>query len=546
MSRIVCNLFARLLLAVFLSVSVSAEELTRPTAWSSASEAMQKGEDLENNRKWSDAIQLYEEALKAFSSDKSLKYGLRRARIHHSLDRRYADLSFQSMLMETGSTSLLNMFEDVYRNIHREYLETVSLTRYTAHGTESLYMALRNPVFLQKNLPAADQLQPQIAKVRQTLIESYWNRPVSGLSDARNVIASVCELCREQLNLSRNAVILEYVFGGCNTLDEYSILLTPDRYRELHGTIQGEMVGLGIEMKAEAGRGMHLLNVLLGSPAEEGGLRPDDFITEINGTDCRNLSTDDAAKLLRGTAGSRVRLSWQTPEQEKRAGEFARRRVDIRSITRHAILDQQRGIGYIRMEGFQEDTVQELDTALRALEAEGMQALVLDLRGNPGGLLDTAAAVAERFIDSGVVVTTRGRNANQNQVYRVNGAYTRPYPLALIVDEDSASASEIIAGAVRDHNRGVIVGRPTYGKWSVQTIVRMPGEREMALRLTTAKFYSPDDRNYSGVGLQPDVLVPESAQNRTTFFRTRTSDEINADPDVAEAISALQRRLTSN
>jgi carboxyl-terminal processing protease len=108
-----------------------------------------------------------------------------------------------------------------------------------------------------------------------------------------------------------------------------------------------------------------------------------------------------------------------------------RRRVDIRSITRHAILDQQRGIGYIRMEGFQEDTVQELDTALRALEAEGMQALVLDLRGNPGGLLDTAAAVAERFIDSGVVVTTRGRNANQNQVYRVNGAYTRPYPLAL-------------------------------------------------------------------------------------------------------------------
>jgi carboxyl-terminal processing protease len=306
------------------------------------------------------------------------------------------------------------------------------------------------------------------------------------------------------------------------------------------------MVGLGIEMKAEAGRGMHLLNVLLGSPAEEGGLRPDDYITDINSTDCRNLSTDDAAKLLRGSAGSAVRLSWISPDNQKHSGEFTRRRVDIHSITRRTMLDRQRGIGYIRMEGFQEDTVQELDAALRSLEAEGLQALVLDLRGNPGGLLDTAAAVAERFIGSGVVVSTRGRNQNQNQVYRVTGTYTRPYPLALIVDGDSASASEIIAGAVRDHNRGVIVGRPTYGKWSVQTIVRMPGEREMALRLTTAKFYSPDDRNYSGVGLQPDVLVPDATQTRTTFFRTRTPDEINADPDVAEAISALQQRLSRN
>ncbi|MFM7865145.1 MAG: S41 family peptidase, partial [Planctomycetaceae bacterium] len=129
-----------------------------------------------------------------------------------------------------------------------------------------------------------------------------------------------------------------------NALDEYSILLTPDRYRELHGTIQGEMVGLGIEMKAEAGRGMHLLNVLLGSPAEDGGLRPDDFITDINGTDCRNLSTDDAAKLLRGSSGSAVRLSWTSPDNQKHSGQFTRRRVDIHSITRKTMLDRQRGI----------------------------------------------------------------------------------------------------------------------------------------------------------------------------------------------------------
>ncbi|MFN9823698.1 MAG: S41 family peptidase [Planctomyces sp.] len=545
MFRICSNVIVTLFLALNWLAVGHAEEL-KPAAWSSAPEALQKCEELETARKWGEAIQLYEKALESFAGDQSLKYGLRRARIHHAVERRYGDLSFQGMLNDSGRTQLLNMFEDVYRSVQREYLESVSLTRFLAHGTESLYMALKNPVFIEKNFPDPAARQSRINSVRQTLISTYWNRPVSGVAETRQVLGSVCDLCRRELNLKDSAVLLEYVFGGCNALDEYSVLLTPDRYRELHGTIQGEMVGLGIEMKAEAGRGMHLLNVLLGSPAEEGGLRPDDYITDINSTDCRNLSTDDAAKLLRGSAGSAVRLSWISPDNQKHSGEFTRRRVDIHSITRRTMLDRQRGIGYIRMEGFQEDTVQELDAALRSLEAEGLQALVLDLRGNPGGLLDTAAAVAERFIGSGVVVSTRGRNQNQNQVYRVTGTYTRPYPLALIVDGDSASASEIIAGAVRDHNRGVIVGRPTYGKWSVQTIVRMPGEREMALRLTTAKFYSPDDRNYSGVGLQPDVLVPDATQTRTTFFRTRTPDEINADPDVAEAISALQQRLSRN
>lgn len=545
MFRICCKIVASVVLLAAQGVVCPADESASKPAWSSAGEALRKAEEFETSRKWGEAIQLYEDALKTFSDDAGLQYGQRRAKVHHAVERRYSDVSFQSMLKDSGRTQLLNMFDDVYRSIQREYLETVSLTRFMAHGTESLYMALRNPVFIEKNIPDAAR-QARISEVRQTLISSYWNRPVSGVSEARQILGSLCDLCRRELNLKDSAVLLEYVFGGCNALDEYSILLTPDRYRELHGTIQGEMVGLGIEMKAEAGRGMHLLNVLLGSPAEDGGLRPDDFITDINGTDCRNLSTDDAAKLLRGSSGSAVRLSWTSPDNQKHSGQFTRRRVDIHSITRKTMLDRQRGIGYIRMEGFQEDTVQELDAALRSLEAEGMQALVLDLRGNPGGLLDTAAAVAERFINSGVVVSTRGRNQNQNQVYRVTGTYTRPYPLALIVDGNSASASEIIAGAVRDHHRGVIVGRPTYGKWSVQTIVRMPGERDMALRLTTAKFYSPDDRNYSGVGLQPDVLVPDDAETRTTFFRTRTSEEINADPDVAEAISALQQRLSRN
>lgn len=512
--------------------------------WPDAQAALRAGEVLETSRQWGDAIEIYTTALRTWSSDEPLKYALRRARIHLSIDRRYSDTSFEQMLRSRGEGELLNLWDDILRQVQREYIDQISITRFTSHGTESLYMALRNDRFLEQNLLASGD--GAIRQVRETLVREYWNRPVSSIAEARSVIRSTVSLCQQQLGLSPTSVLLEYIFGGCNALDEYSNLLTPDRYNDLYGSIQGELVGIGIEMKADHGKGMHLVNVLIGSPAEEGGLRAADYIVAIDGTDCREFTTDEAARLLRGTAGTRVRLTWQNPSAQEFTGDFVRRRVQIRSVTRKVMLDPVQGIGYIRMEGFQDSTAQELDEALRSLERQGMRALIWDLRGNPGGLLDTAAAVSERFIDRGVLVSTRGRADGQNQEYRAQSQYARKYPLALIVDENSASASEIVAGAIRDHQRGVIVGRKTYGKWSVQTIVRLPGDSGMALRLTTAKFYSPNKRNYSGQGIAPDVLVDADAGQQATFFRGRTQEEISADPDVARALEALETRLSRN
>ena len=512
--------------------------------WPDAQSALRAGEVLETSRQWADAIEIYTAALKTWATDEPLKYALRRSRIHLSIDRRYSDTSFEQMLSSRGEGELLNLWEDILRQVQREYIDQVSVTRFTSHGTESLYMALRNDRFLEQNLLASGD--GAIRTVRETLVRDYWNRPVSSIAEARSVIRSTTALCQQQLGLSPTSVLLEYIFGGCNALDEYSNLLTPDRYNDLYGSIQGELVGIGIEMKADHGKGMHLVNVLIGSPAEEGGLRAADHIIAIDGTDCREFTTDEAARLLRGTAGSRVRLTWQNPSAEEFTGDFVRRRVQIRSVTRKMMLDPVQGIGYIRMEGFQDSTAQELDEALRSLERQGMRALIWDLRGNPGGLLDTAAAVSERFIDRGVLVSTRGRADGQNQEYRAQSQYARKYPLALIVDENSASASEIVAGAIRDHQRGVIVGRRTYGKWSVQTIVRLPGDSGMALRLTTAKFYSPNKRNYSGEGIAPDLLVDADDDREATYFRGRTQEEISADPDVARALEALETRMSRN
>ncbi len=171
-----------------------------------------------------------------------------------------------------------------------------------------------------------------------------------------------------------------------------------------------------------------------------------------------------------------------------------------------------------------------------------MRALIWDLRGNPGGLLETAAAVIDRFIENGTIVSTRGRSVEQNQTFTAHGNNVRRYPLVLVVDENSASASEIVAGAIKDHHRGTIVGRKTYGKWSVQSIIRLPDET--GLKITTAKFYSPDDHNYAGEGLSPDVEVPTPQDTQITFYRGKTSDEISQDPDIAQALDILGKRLS--
>lgn len=502
-------------------------------------DALRDGEILENNRQWVEAINHYEATLKRFTDDEGLKYGLRRTRIHFAVDRRYSDRSFEEQLLTKGRAEALDLFEDILTRVQYEYVEPVKETRFVAHGTESLYMALKNDRFTRKN--KLDDKTEAIDRVRQILIKDFWNRRIDSRLQARSVVTAVCDLCQRELGVSGTVVVMEYIFGGCNALDEYSNFLTPDRYNDLFGSIQGELVGIGIEMKGVKGRGMHLVNVLFSSPAERGGLQPDDYLVAIDGTDCRDLSTDDAARLLRGTSGSKVSLTYESPNGTQKTGDFVRQRVQIHSVTRKLMLDQASGIGYIRMEGFQNNTAEELDEALRGLERQGMKALIWDLRGNPGGLLETAAAVIDRFIDRGVLVSTKGRSPEQNQVFQAHGNNVRHYPLALIVDENSASASEIVAGAIRDHHRGKIVGRTTYGKWSVQSIIHLPGDT--GLKLTTAKFYSPDDKNYSGKGLAPDVEVPEPKDLQYSFYRGRTTEEISADPDVAEAIEILQNQL---
>ena len=503
--------------------------------------AVRDGAALERARRWVEAIGHYEAALERYPENRNLIYGLRRAKIHFGIDRRYSDASFERMLLQKSPSDALALFSEIYDQVGNNYVEEVGTTSFTAHGTESLYLALANDKFLSRNIPRADA--GKIAALRQKLRDSYWNKKVDGTAAARATIQEVCRLAQSYAGLSETAVIMEYVFGGCNALDDYSGYLTPDRLDDLYGNIEGEFVGLGIEMQAETGRGMLLINVLPDSPAETGGMQPGEHIVSINGVDCRGMTTDEAARLLRGPSGSTVELELRsTSSDHSRRGEFVRRPVVVKSVDKVQMLDAKNGVGYIRMSGFQKSTAEELDAALATLEAQGMHKLVWDLRGNPGGLLTAAVEVLDRFIESGPLVSTKGRSLDQNWTYSAHrsGTHTN-IEIVLLVDGDSASASEIVAGAIRDHKRGVIVGQQTFGKWSVQSI--LPIREQTGLRLTTAKFYSPKGLTLGKIGVRPDIVV-DRALAGVVPDQSAAPGQVNSGyraGDVAQETSAAQQ-----
>jgi len=512
---------------VLMSPGLARAEETPPDAQT----ALAAGARLEEQRNWKEAVAVYKKAVKQWPDQESLARGLRRSQFQFSVARRYADNTFLATLKPMSRDVALSLYDDVLTNIQTYYVDPINTTSIVAHGTESLWLALGNDRFLEENLFGASD--ERIQKLRRDLYEKYWNKPVNGQLGGRQLVMEVCDLCQQNVGLANGPVVMEYVFGACNCLDDYSNVLSPGKKQDLFGNIKGEFVGIGIVMDAETGKGMSLSQVLPESPAAEGGLRRGDYIVGVDGRDVRNLSTEEAAGLLAGRSGSSVNLEVSRQNRSTFHVTCTRREVKIRSIPIYKMIDTTRGIGYIQMTGFQQSTVTEMDEALNDLSRQGMRSLVWDLRGNPGGLLTAAIEVLDRFLEEGVIVSTRGRASDQNMTYTAHRPGTWNLPIVLIIDEHSASASEIVAGAIRDHQRGTIVGRTSFGKWSVQSI--FDARYSTAIRLTTAKFYSPHGNNWSKIGLQPDVIVQNGSENHVLG-----EVDLENDPDLREALRQLQ------
>lgn len=303
--------------------------------------------------------------------------------------------------------------------------------------------------------------------------------------------------------------------GMIQSLDKYSEFMDPETYSEMKVETEGEFGGIGIEIAIKD----ELLTVIApieDTPAYKAGLKAADRIVKIDGEITRGITLIEAVKKLRGKAGTQVSVTILR-EKEGKILDFAITRdiIKVRSIKNVKLLGDN--IGYIRLSIFQERSAKDLEEALSDLEKKGMDGLVLDLRNDPGGLLNVAADVASKFLPTGeMIVYTKGRDKRQDMEFRAKDKKPRTdYPLVVLVDEGSASASEIVAGAVQDHKRGIIVGTKTFGKGSVQTVI--PLSDGSAIRLTTSKYYTPKGRSIHGQGIIPDIVVE----------RKETADEGN-------------------
>jgi carboxyl-terminal processing protease len=301
-------------------------------------------------------------------------------------------------------------------------------------------------------------------------------------------------------------------------LDQYSSYLTGNQLDEVFSQIEGNFVGLGIELKAEA-QSLLIVNVIPGGPAAEAGILTNERIIEVDGRSTREISTDAAADMLKGSEFSYVEIVLQAPTGSERKLRVQRRLVDVPSVQDTKIVDTQNGVAYMKLTSFQKTTSRDVDAALWALHRQGMRSLIIDVRGNPGGLLNASVEVADKFLPSGVIVSTRGRSTREDFDYQAHDVGTWRVPLVVLIDGDSASASEIFAGAVHDHRRGTVVGQQSYGKGSVQGIFPL-NRYKSGIRLTTSKFYSPSGQPISDRGVTPDVVVTPG----TTRVAARVTD----------------------
>ncbi|MBI5287306.1 MAG: S41 family peptidase [Deltaproteobacteria bacterium] len=295
--------------------------------------------------------------------------------------------------------------------------------------------------------------------------------------------------------------------GMLQNLDPHSSFLTPEDYKEMQVETKGVFGGIGIEIGIRDGA-LTVISPIEDTPAFRVGVKAGDRIVKIGDKPTKDMSLTDAVKLMRGPKGTKVTL-WIMREGFKEPMEFVITRdiIEVKSV-KYRLLEE--GFGYIRLVQFQERTAHDLDDALAKLGSRQgrLKGLILDLRNNPGGLLTQAVEVSDRFLEAGLVVYTKGRAPNQEMKFEAKPEGTHPgYPMIVLVNGGSASASEIVAGALQDHKRAVILGTPTFGKGSVQTII--PLTDGSALRVTTSKYYTPSGRSIQAKGIEPDIIVED-------------------------------------
>jgi carboxyl-terminal processing protease len=470
------------------------------------SELRGQAEVYERQALWDKAGEIYETILRLDRTLLEIKN-----RYQHCLRRawqvnRHRDEGYRKDVLGVGFNYSLRLYDLLLDTALENSLDKrkIDATRLFRKGLEELRFALSDAAFRQAYLP--DLRESDVRRFRDSLQRNWGGRPIRSAQEARDTVHEVAVAASTQLNLDPTIVVMEFLCGACYGLDEYSAYLSPAQLRELCEALKGEFVGIGVTLGTNDGK-LIVAEVAAGSPAAEKKLMPGDRVVMIDKKVTLTLAPETALELLEGPSGSTIDLVVDST-MGIRAVTLQRRPVFVPSV---AFQMRSDAIGYIQITSFQETTIQELDVALGELAKLRMKALVLDLRGNRGGLFDAAIESAKRFLSSGVIASTQNSDSKFNTVYQARSASAITVPMVVLIDSETASAAEILAGALKENGRARLIGKNTFGKGCTQTLLGLPpgpsGVPTGGLRLTITRYFSPTGQPYTGRGVAPHLVV---------------------------------------
>jgi carboxyl-terminal processing protease len=334
------------------------------------------------------------------------------------------------------------------------------------------------------------------------------------------VLEKINEEYVDEINQSKS--MDSAINGLLQSLDPYSAYMSPEIFNEMQTETSGEFGGLGIEVSMESGV-VKVISPIDDTPASKAGIKAGDFIVRIEDTQVQGKSLSEAVDLMRGPVGSSIELTVRRRGKKKALTfNIIREIIEIQSVKSDLL---ENNIGYIRLTSFNENSGQQIKDKIKDLETnQNVNAYILDLRNNPGGLLSQAIRISDFFLDNGEIVSTKSRKASENRKwFAKKGDLTKGKTLIVLINYGSASASEIVAGALKDHKRAIILGENSYGKGSVQSII--PLKNKGAIRLTVAKYYLPSGKSISEVGVSPDIEIYEEGEEFK--IKTETDNQLN-------------------
>lgn len=485
----------------------------------------QQAEEHERVRDWEKACEAYETLIRLGHNSPELRSRWRKALRHYQQVRRHRDdLTYRTDILTLQLPHALRLYDAVVFNLLEGSLgkDKLAVARVFRKGLEEFANALDDPVFCRIHLDT--RRQQDTRKFRADLQQWVrWQASIVSREQAVEAVRRAAMQALTALKLSPTVTVMEFACGACHAVDDYTAYLTPSQFSELADLLKGEYIGVGLQVSAANGRVL-IVDIQEGSSAADPKqvnppLQRGDLVLSIDKRPTATLGAETVVKMLEGEPGTTVELIVSGPNgMAQRPLVLIRRPILLRSVF-YPDAFQSGAVAYLQLTCFQDTTLHELDVALVELEKRGMKALLLDLRGNCGGLFEVAVEVARRFLAHGVIASTEHQEPGRSMTYHAQNPSALTIPLVVLVDGETASAAEVLAGALKENGRARLVGQTTFGKGCLQEprplpaygMLKVPprqsGKSTGGLRVTVARFFSPAGHPYSGRGVAPHVRV---------------------------------------